>query len=734
MDNKKNTIALVGLNYKSKDPKYNFYSVAPIMLKACLIDKLKLQYDSIKTNQFFTNQDYNLIIHKILRDKPSIIGFSCYIWNDNMILDLVKKIKKIDKKVLIVIGGPQVNKDARNFLTKNHEIDIIIKKEAEVTFTELIETVNKENYSHNYIKKIKGIAFRKNNNIFETPDRAETDISKLPSYILDKRLLKETILNEPHAIAYETSRGCPYSCNYCVWGKTKIRTYHLDRIKKELSVILSLKNIKRIYFTDANIFHDEKRAIQILLFLSKNNKHNIPVHFELNPLFLTDKLVYVMKRFRSGIYDFGIQTLNPNALKLLNRNLNYKIVIKKLKLLKNFNSSYDIRLNVIYGLPGDNISGFIKTLNFLISLNPTRITINRLLLLPGSEFEKNKKKYGIIAKKHDENIIDYNKTFTKEQMMIASEIVFYINIYFGNKALMRFINHLVKLSNEPDDYVRTIIEFFHYIFQRIGFDNLDFEKLEESVPGTAIQNFENILEKIKSKKILFGFYSGIYLLKMMSNHININIKRQKNSSIGHNNRKLNNIKIVKKDILNNLINKRKSKRIFSGKMILYDELSLLLWSAYGKISNKRKTVPSACARYPLEIYVLVRNIKGLEKGLYKHDPESIFLKKVNNINSLKRINLGFWENKAFLNSSFVIIYCFNNNKLYSKYGKKNIENAFIEVGHSSQNVYLQCEKLKLGTVAIRGFDPKNISKALSLRSRPIYMMPVGQINEIFQET
>jgi radical SAM superfamily enzyme YgiQ (UPF0313 family) len=524
-------IALVGINYRSEDPKYDFFSITPHILKACLLNSI--YKDNIYTFQFYNDDILKKISKKILACNPTIVGFSSYIWN----LETIKKISKIlknhNKEILIVLGGPHVNQ-GKELILNDRSIDLIVNGEGEITIIELVKSYTKYlknnskiNFKNsNNIKNIKGISFKNKNQIISTKRNNLVDLNNIPSYILNRDLFKEALMNKEHAIAYETSRGCPFSCNYCVWGKTKIRTFSIDRIKNELNVLLKYKNIKRIYFTDANLFHNEKRAIEIIKFLSKKNHYNIPVHFELNPQFITNKLIRTMKKFHYGIYDFGIQTLNPNALKLLNRNLNYNIINKKLKLLNNLND-LDIRINIIYGLPGDDINGFIQTLNNLIKLKPTRITINKLLLLPGSEFYKNPKKYGIYVNSNNKYILNYTDSFTKIQMKKAAKISFYINLYFGNKILQIGLSWLLKFrkywhKQKNISFVKIIENYFDYINNKTNFmNNFTFEDLEESSPEkNKIKNYEKIIKNISKIKLKIYYYSMIFFIKTLFNPIN----------------------------------------------------------------------------------------------------------------------------------------------------------------------------------------------------------------------
>jgi hypothetical protein len=191
-----------------------------------------------------------------------------------------------------------------------------------------------------------------------------------------------------------------------------------------------------------------------------------------------------------------------------------------LEMIRGLGNSLDIRFNVIYGLPGDSLRQYVKTLDYLIDLQPTRITMSRLLLLPGSEFNLHPDLYGIKSK--DGHVVDYTSTFSREQIKAATKATYYVNIFFGNRLLKRFIYYyskghaLIKGYKQPR-YVQNIVNYFDFIDRKTRMRmDYTFEDLEESSPeGTKLSNFDKTIANIQKKKHVIVARSVEFCLKQV---------------------------------------------------------------------------------------------------------------------------------------------------------------------------------------------------------------------------
>lgn len=177
--------------------------------------------------------------------------------------------------------------------------------------------------------------------------------------------------------------------------------------------------------------------------------------------------------------------------------------------------------------------------------------------------------------------------------------------------------------------------------------------------------------------------------------------------------------------------KRRSVRSFANESVSFEDFSQILWSAYGITDKVRNfhSVPSAGAIYPLEVFVVVNNVRNIPVGIYKYFPEDHKILCIKDGDYRKDLFDFSYGQMPVKESAFVVIFCANYEKTMARYRQRGIKYVDIEVGHCGQNVYLQCVSLGLGTVAIGAFDENRVKSMLDLDSKiiPIYLMPVGKI-------
>lgn len=219
-------------------------------------------------------------------------------------------------------------------------------------------------------------------------------------------------------VPFETSRGCPMRCGYCSWSGNKMRYHPLEWVYKQLDTILSSK-IKKVYLCDSSLLFNKPRAKQILEYCRTYQK---PIRFEFGIGQLDKELIDILISMPQSEFNFGIQSINPRALGIIGRTFSFKDFEREYEALKDH---HNITLDVIYGLPGDNIAGYKKTLNYAASFSPKRILTNPLVLLPGSRFWQERHKYGIEYDRKTHLVISTN-TFSKKDMQEARDYSFEI--------------------------------------------------------------------------------------------------------------------------------------------------------------------------------------------------------------------------------------------------------------------------------------------------------------------
>ena len=245
--------------------------------------------------------------------------------------------------------------------------------------------------------------------------------------------------------ALETSRGCPMRCRFCQWSYKTLRYFPLERVLKEIEYLRGLKNLRHVYVADSSIFYKKERAQAILeAFANKNRNHSI--YFETDAEFIDDKMIDYMSKLQKVTYAFGVQTINPKVAKIIGRRLNLSKLKSIIDLLKNKGPNITISIDLIYGLPGDNLDSYKDTLNYCMSLFPDRFTLYPFILLVGSEFYQRREEFGIKYDCHPPRWVYSSDTFPKEDREEARKLSYYIQCFYTIPTSSPFYGRAVDRS------------------------------------------------------------------------------------------------------------------------------------------------------------------------------------------------------------------------------------------------------------------------------------------------
>jgi len=445
------------------------FSLAPYLLKAyCnkfadLREKLQIVIKGfvgkVKDEQIFgnvfTKHPYNTdeIVEEILAEKADAIAFSCYIWNINDILKACRILKRRTPDSVIILGGPQVTPCSAYVLRKNPAIDVIVRGEGEVTFSELLRYYT---FGNSGLGQIDGIAYRDGSVIRENRLRKPIEnLDEIPSPYLTGEVNLNEIGNTLGA--YETYRGCVMGCKFCNWGKNKeIRYYSLERIEKEITLI-GKSQLKRVWFADSIANLDKERFKRILRFIINNNPANVTFDFEMMAELLDEETIDLIGQANIGYIAFGLQTSNKAALITAGRIWNKERFEDNIKLLK-ARTSVDFYIDLIYGLPGDNWETYRETIRYCGTLFPRRIQHHSLQVLPGSEFFENSSKYGIKFSPRPPYWVHSSNTFNVHDMKMARKWLGYLELYYF-KPVNKIIHILsVKMDLNPIDLLEEYVK------------------------------------------------------------------------------------------------------------------------------------------------------------------------------------------------------------------------------------------------------------------------------------
>ncbi len=342
----------------------------------------------IELMEFTINQNIDYIAGEIYKKDPDIIGFSTYIWNKDETLKVCEIIKLVRPEIKIILGGPEVSFDGLDLMDKCWYVDFIICGEGEITFKELLNSIisGEGDYS-----SIEGIIYREGDSIIENSPRElikNLDIIPSPYKIVGDEFRDKIVY-------MESSRGCPFNCQFCLSSTIKgVRFFSLDRVKEDIERLIDAE-VRQVKFVDRTFNANKEYAMEIMNFIMEKNPHNINFHFEVTAHLLDEEMLDFLREAKEGLFQFeiGVQSTNERTLNAIGRITNLSRLKKVTKQIKSYKNIHQ-HLDLIAGLPYEDYDSFKKSFNNVYELKPEKIQLGFLKLLKGSGLRKNRMKYG----------------------------------------------------------------------------------------------------------------------------------------------------------------------------------------------------------------------------------------------------------------------------------------------------------------------------------------------------
>ncbi len=338
--------------------------------------------------EFTINQNIDFIVAEIYKSNPDIIGFSTYIWNLRETLMICDILKNVKPNIITVLGGPEVSFDGEELMRDNPYIDFIIYGEGEETFREFIQHIVKkeEDFSN-----IPGLILRNEDKIIKNRDRKLIEnLNKIPSPYRDiGDEFKDRI------VYYESSRGCPFNCKFCLSSSIKgVRYFDIERVKKDLICLIEGK-VRQVKFVDRTFNANKRYAMEIMDFIMEKDPKNINFHFEVTAHLLDEDMLKFLEKAKEGLFQFeiGVQSTNDMTIEAVGRITDFERlskVVKKIKSGKNIHQHLDL----IAGLPYEDYNTFKDSFNDVYALRPEKLQLGFLKLLKGSSLRADRDKYG----------------------------------------------------------------------------------------------------------------------------------------------------------------------------------------------------------------------------------------------------------------------------------------------------------------------------------------------------
>lgn len=416
----------------------------------------------VETMEFTINQRLDFIAEELFRKQPDVVIFSCYIWNVEMLRQLCPVLKKIMPACVIGFGGPEVSYESETFLKENPAVDFVMRGEGELVFTKYLAHLDAGNPQT--LGEIESLTYRQGQEIFSTPQMPPLDLALLPfPYEEDFSDVQNQI------IYYESSRGCPYHCGYCLSSvENGVRFVPLDKVLPDLQKFLD-RNVPQVKFIDRTFNCKKSHAMAIWKYLHEHDNGVTNFHFEITADLIDQQTIDFLGTVRKGLFQFeiGVQSTNPQTIHAINRNVDFTALSEIVRQIKNGGNIHQ-HLDLIAGLPYEDYDSFGRSFNDVYALHPEQLQLGFLKVLKGSMLHQKQKEFDIVY--HD--MAPYEVLTTHKlpyadtlRLKYVEEMV---ETYYNSGRFLRTLAYLVPLYESPFAFFEGLSQFWveencHYL-------------------------------------------------------------------------------------------------------------------------------------------------------------------------------------------------------------------------------------------------------------------------------
>ena len=434
--------------------------------------------EHILLGEYTINQTKDEILKEIYRSGAEVVCFSCYIWNISFVRELIFDLKKILPGTAFWVGGPEVSFDAENFLKEMPQVTGVMVGEGEETFLEL---------ARYYIEKkgtladIRGIAFRENGEIFHNGWREVMDLSRVPF------AYEQTEDFANRIIYYESSRGCPFSCSYCLSSiDKKLRFRNLELVKKELQFFLD-KKVPQVKFVDRTFNCKHDHAMEIWKYILEHDNGVTNFHFEISADLLREEELELMSRMRPGLIqlEIGVQSTNPDTIRAIHRNMDLKKLKGIVDRIHSFGNIHQ-HLDLIAGLPCEDYESFRRSFEQVYRMKPDQLQLGFLKVLKGSSMYHEAQKYEILYKEKEPYEVLSTAWLSYEDILKLKMVESMVEVYYNSGQFRKTLSWIETFYQEMFSFYESLGAYYE-------------EKGYEEISHSRLRRYEILLEFLKEK-------------------------------------------------------------------------------------------------------------------------------------------------------------------------------------------------------------------------------------------
>ena len=406
--------------------------------------------DHVQIAEYTINNRIEFILEDIYSRKPDAIGFSCYIWNWNMIREILRELPKIMPGLPIWLGGPEVSFDGAEILREFPMVTGIMVGEGEETFKEvLLHYLRGE--SDDVLSEVPGLLLKTG----PTGKREALSMEKVPFLYEDMAPFENRI------IYYESQRGCPFRCSYCLSSIDKsVRFRDPDTVKRELQFFLD-KKVKQVKFVDRTFNCNHEHAMAIWQYILKHDNGVTNFHFEIAADIIREEEIAILRKLRPGLVqmEIGVQSTNEKTLAEIRRNMDVtrlKQVVSSIKEGQNIH----VHLDLIAGLPYEDYESFGKSFNEVYAMGPEQLQLGFLKVLKGSYMHEKAKDYGLVYLENPPYEVLYTKWISYEDIRRLKKIEEMVEIYYNSNQFRATLPYLLKQFPSPFALYEALADYY----------------------------------------------------------------------------------------------------------------------------------------------------------------------------------------------------------------------------------------------------------------------------------
>lgn len=414
---------------------------------------------SVIYREFTINQQIDEILEEIYREKPDVIGFSCYIWNISYVMTLIKELKVLLPNTDIWLGGPEVSYNREEILQEHPEITGVMCGEGERVFASLCDYYGNDTEGE-----------------FDSTPPQPIDLSSLPFIYADEAETEQGTELVPNALFqslrhkilyYETSRGCPFSCSYCLSSLDKaVRFRSIDKVLKEIQFFLD-HQVSQVKFVDRTFNCNKSHATAIWKYIAQHDNGITNFHFEIGADLLGEEELEILKNMRPGLVqlEIGVQSTNDITIKEVSRKMDLvrlKEVVQKLRGFQNIN----LHLDLIAGLPYEDFESFKHSFNEIYALYSDQLQLGFLKVLKGSAIAEKSEKYGIVYRSYPPYEVLYTDWLSFDEILKLKQVEDMVEQYYNSEQFTCSLRYLLTYFDTPFAMFEKLGKYYEVHFEK----------------------------------------------------------------------------------------------------------------------------------------------------------------------------------------------------------------------------------------------------------------------------